>query len=335
MQALSPLAAQPVPVDVCGTDPGTVCRWVYERSGSKVWAQLADWAIDRPLRIAVILIIGFVVSRVLQRSVNRFGAGAVARSERQMEESQRTRTPGMPTAPLSSRARQRASTLTSVLSSLVAGVVWVAVGLLVLGEIGITLGPLLAGAGVVGVVLAFGAQHVVADFLAGWFMLTEDQFGVGDVVDLGEVTGTVERVSLRVTTVRDVHGSLWHVPNSEIHRVANKSQLWSQAVIDIDVQYDTDLRQAQSLLQQVAEDLWHDATFTGGEIIDRPQVLGVEKLAADGVTLRLVVKTDPADQWAVARELRLRIKEAFAQAGIAVAAAPKPLVAPPAPSRDR
>lgn len=333
MEVPSILVQSSVPVEVCGADPGTVCRVVFERTGSKLWAQLADWAIDRPLRITLIVVIGFLVSRMLQRSVRRFGNRAVARSERLLEETQRNRTPGTPVEPLSSRVRQRASTLTSVLSSLVAGAVWVAVGLLVLGQIGISLGPLLAGAGVVGVVLAFGAQHVVADFLAGWFMLTEDQFGVGDVVDLGEVTGTVERVSLRVTTVRDVHGTLWHVPNSEIHRVANKSQLWSQAVLDVDVVYETDLRAAQALLQQVAEQLWNDESFTGGEIIDRPRVLGVEKLTAEGVTLRLVVKTDPADQWAVARELRLRIKEAFAQAGIAIATAPKPAVTPVTPTQ--
>ncbi len=216
------------------------------------------------------------------------------------------------------RAQQRAKTLTSVLSSLVSIVVWVIVSLIVLGEFGITLAPLLAGAGVVGIMLAFGAQTIIADFLAGIFMLLEDQFGVGDVIDLGEVAGTVEKVSLRVTTLRDVHGTVWHVPNSEIHRVANKSQIWSRAVLDIEVAYDTDLRRAEGIIQRVADDLWQDESFDGGDIIDPPEVWGVERLGADGVAIRLVVKTDPAEQWVVARELRLRIKEALDEAGVEI-----------------
>ena len=149
-------------------------------------------------------------------------------------------------------------------------------------------------------------------------MLVEDQFGVGDVVDLGEVTGTVEKVTLRVTTLRDVNGAVWHVPNSEVRRVVNKSQLWSRAVLDIDVAYDTDLRRAEGIIQRVADELWRDTDFDGGDIIDPPEVWGIERLGADGVTIRLVVKTDPAEQWAIARELRLRIKEALDEAGIEI-----------------
>ena len=114
--------------------------------------------------------------------------------------------------------------------------------LISLGEIGINLGPLIAGAGIVGVAVGFGAQSIVKDFLSGMFMLVEDQYGVGDSVDVGLASGTVERMTLRTTILRDTNGSVWYIPNGEIARVGNRSQVWSRAVLDIDVAYDTDLR---------------------------------------------------------------------------------------------
>ena len=205
-----------------------------------------------------------------------------------------------------------------MVGSLVTAVVWSVAFVVVLGLFDISLAPLFAGAGVVGVALGFGAQSVVADFLSGFFMLFEDQYGVGDVVDVGDASGTVEKFSLRTTTLRDVNGTVWHIPNSEIRRVGNKSQIWSRAVLDIDVAYDTDIRRAEGIIQRVADELWRDPEFTGGDIIDPPEVWGVERLGADGVTIRLVVKTDPAEQWIVGRELRLRVKEALDEAGIEI-----------------
>jgi len=271
------------------------------------------------LRLALIMLAGWLSSRAVRRSINRFGDRVAERGRQANEEYERQRRPGEPVDPESgSRTMQRAETLTSVLVSLGVSVVWVIVGLMALGQIGISVAPLLAGAGVVGVMLAFGAQSVVADFLSGMFMLIEDQFGVGDVIDVGDVTATVEKVSLRVTTLRDVDGTVWHVPNSQIRRVANHSQIWSRAVLDIDVAYDTDLRRAQAILQEVADGVWRDPEFRKGDIIEQPEVWGVQNLGADGIALRLAVKTDPSEQWAVARELRLRIKEAFDAAGIEI-----------------
>lgn len=305
-------------INACGEEPRLLCQWVYERTGSDTWSAGADWLVDRPLRVAVVLAIAWVISRMLRRSVTRFGQRAIARGERDRVRIERQRERGTPVEVLSTRAEQRAKTITSVLSSAVTAVVWVAAAMVVLDQLGISLAPLLAGAGVIGIMLGFGAQNVVADFLAGIFMLLEDQFGVGDVINAGEVTGTVEKVSLRVTTLRDVHGTVWHVPNAQIHRVGNLSQLWSRAVLDIEVAYETDLRRAEGVLQRVADELWQDADFTAGDIIDPPEVWGVQQLGADGIAIRLVVKTDPAEQWVVARELRLRIKEAFDEAGIEI-----------------
>ena len=302
----------------CGENPRRLCQWVFESTDSKAWAGIADWVVDRPFRVTLIVVAAFLLVRVLRRSVTRFGERAVARSERDRIQQERRRERGTSAEEFTGRAEQRVKTVTSVLSSLVTATVWTLAALLILSQLGISLAPVLAGAGVLGIMLGFGAQHVVAYFLAGIFMLLEDQFGVGDVVNVGEVTGTVEKVSLRVTTIRDVRGTVWHVPNSEITRVGNLSQLWSRAVLDIDVAYDTDLRRAEGVLQRVADELWQDPEFTGGDIIDPPEVWGIQNLGADGIAIRLVVKTDPAEQWVVARELRLRIKEAFDEAGIEI-----------------
>jgi small conductance mechanosensitive channel len=305
-------------VDACGETPTRLCRWVFDQTGSETWAGLSDWVVDRPLRIVVILIGAFVITRVLKHSVLRFGERLAERSERERIRQERQRDRRMGELVVNGRAEQRTKTITSVLSSLVTAVVWTVAALMILGLLGTSLAPVIAGAGVLGIVLGFGAQNVVADFLTGIFMLIEDQFGVGDVIDVGEVTGTVEKVSLRVTTVRDINGTVWHVPNSEIHRVGNLSQLWSRAVLDIEVAYDTDLRKASAVIKRVADDLWHDDGFTDGDILEEPIVQGVQNLGADGIALRLVVKTDPAEQWVVARELRLRIKEALDAAGVEI-----------------
>ena len=135
-----------------------------------------------------------------------------------------------------------------MLSSVITALVWSVAALMMLGVFDINIGPLLAGAGIAGIAIGFGCQTVVKDFMSGLFMLIEDQFGVGDVIDVGPVTGTVEAVSLRTTTVRDVSGTVWHVPNGEVARVGNYSQLWSRALLDIEVAYETDLRFAEGVI---------------------------------------------------------------------------------------
>lgn len=295
----------------CGTDAGLLCTFIFEQTESEQVASFFDQWLLVPVRVLVIIILAIVILQLLRffirtavSSFTRSGAERLARNE------------DGATPVTIERALRRAETLIAVVQSLATVIVWVTALFFILNEFDISLAPLFAGAGVLGIVIGFGAQDVVADFLSGFFMLFEDQYGVGDVVDVGEVTGRVEDVSLRTTTIRDVSGTVWHIRNSEIKRVANKSQLWSRAVIDVSVAYDTDLRRAEGIIQRVADNLWHDTSFTKGSIIDAPEVWGVEALGADGISIRLVVKTDPAEQFAVARELRLRIKEALEEAGI-------------------
>ena len=306
--------------NACGSNPGQFCEWVYDQTGNETFSTIIAWGVDRPLRIVIIIVLAFVVSRLLQQAVVHFGEKLADDVQNQRIHQLRTGRAGqfLIDEQQDQRSKARTETITSVLGSAASMVVWTIAVLLVLGEIGISLAPLIAGAGIAGVAIGFGAQSVVRDFLSGFFMLVEDQYGVGDVVDVGDVAGTVERVTLRTTVLRDVRGNQWHVPNGEIHRVGNMSQLWSRALLDIEVAYDTDLRLAQGIIQHVADDLWHDEDFDGGDIIDPPEVWGIESLGADGISIRLVVKTDPAEQWAIARELRLRIKEAFDEAGIEI-----------------
>jgi moderate conductance mechanosensitive channel len=205
--------------------------------------------------------------------------------------------------------------LSTVLRSVVTFVVWTMALFLVLDQIGIDLGPMLAGAGILGVALGFGSQSLVKDFLAGVFILVEDQFGVGDTVDLGEAVGVVEVVSLRTTRLRSVDGTVWHVPNGEIGRVGNKSQHWSRALLDIQVAYTTDLTLARSVIQETADQVWREEPET---ILEEPELWGVENLGAHGIEIRLVVKTQPSKQWEISRLIRERIKEAFDERGIEI-----------------
>ena len=153
------------------------------------------------------------------------------------------------------------------------------------------------------------------DFLSGVFILIEDQFGVGDIVNLdNETSGTVEAVSLRTTRLRSVDGTVWHVPNGEIRRVGNQSQHWSRALIDIEVAYDTDIDHAKDVIGGVA----HEIAAEDSDVLDEPEVWGVEALGANGITIRLVVKTRPSEQYRVSRELRQRLKAAFEREGIEI-----------------
>jgi small-conductance mechanosensitive channel len=215
------------------------------------------------------------------------------------------------------RKVQRARTMGSVLKSVVSIVVFVVAALMVLSKLGQNIAPLLASAGILGVALGFGSQSLVKDFLSGMFMLFEDQYGVGDVIDVGEASGTVEAVSLRVTRMRDVNGTVWYIRNGEIPRVGNMSQNWARTVLDVAVSYHEDLAKVRRVLEEIAHDLWENDDFRG-LIIEQPEVWGVEALTPDAVTMRVTLKTAPMEQWNIAREMRERIKARFDYEGIEV-----------------
>jgi len=214
------------------------------------------------------------------------------------------------------RRTQRAAAMGSVMRSFASILILAIAVVLVLGELGINLTPIVASAGVVGVALGFGAQNLVKDFLSGIGLILEDQYGVGDVVDLGEASGTIEGVGLRTTRLRDNAGVVWYVRNGEIIRVGNKSQGYAQVVLDVPVAHDTDLDLARQTMQEVGDALVHDENWAD-KVLGEAESLGVEQITATGIVLRLQVRTTTADQWRVARELRLRIAQRFAELDIA------------------
>jgi small conductance mechanosensitive channel len=179
-----------------------------------------------------------------------------------------------------------------------------------LSALGLNIGPVLASAGIIGVALGFGSQTLVKDFLSGIFMIFEDQYGVGDVVDLGEASGTVEAVSLRVTRLRDANGTVWYMRNGEIIRVGNMSQNWARTVLDVQVSAREDLAKVRRVLAEVSDELWKDEDFEG-VIIEEPEIWGIEAMTPDAITLRVTLKTAPMEQWRVARAMRERIKARF------------------------
>ncbi len=330
-------AAAPSPgkIEACGPvgQQSWVCSTAYDLTHNVGVAKGFD-RIDELVRIVIILVVAYLVVRlsrfVIRRVTNRMegedAIDALGRFRR------RTGLSLLDTGPVPTvRRKQRARTMGSVLRSIVALIIWFTAFVMILDSLDVNFGPLLASAGVVGVALGFGAQSLVRDFLAGFFMLVEDQFGVGDVIDAGFASGTVEGVSLRTTRLRDVQGVVWHIPNGEIHRVANMSQQWSRALLDVPVAYDTDIDSAIEVIERSASEVTTDPRFSSS-VLSAPEVWGVESLDADRVVIRLVVKTRPLEQWRVARELRARIKGAFDAAGIEV---PWPRPAYPAAGTPR
>ncbi|MEX2292420.1 MAG: mechanosensitive ion channel family protein [Acidimicrobiales bacterium] len=320
------LSSQGMVDDACGSDPSFICREVLDRTDSVRWAELSDVLFAKPLTILVILGVALVARYLLRHAIERFigslsgdkrPSRRIKRKLRGTAFGQRLPEGVLVTAGYSLRSAARAQTLGVVLKSLAGFVIWSIAVITILGELGVNLGPLVAGAGIVGVALGFGAQSLVKDFLAGVFILIEDQYGVGDIIDAGEATGTVEAVSLRTTRLRDVNGAMWHIPNGQIVRVGNMSQQWARALLDVSVNYEADLEVAQATIKRVADEVWQDPKWAR-KVLEEPEVWGVEDFGADGITIRLVVKTQPSEQFKVLRELRVRLKMALDEAGIEI-----------------
>ena len=307
-------------VNACGPkgDQSWLCSTVYRITGDAHAADVAD-ALAKPIRILVVLLLAWIAVRITRMLTSRLVKHLSGGVEKLA--SMRGGVAFVDTGPMPQARRvQRAETIGAVLRSIITIVIWSIAGLTVLEILGINLAPLIAGAGIAGLALGFGAQSLVRDFLSGMFMLMEDQFGVGDVVDTGVATGTVEGVSLRTTRLRDIDGVVWHIPNGTILRVGNKSQQWSRAVVDVPVTFEADTGAATEVIHEVAAGIWHEPEFAS-VILAEPSVLGVESLAPGRVVIRVVVRTKPQEQWRVERELRTRIKTALDAAGIGLPSA--------------
>jgi len=301
----------------------TICSFVRAATGSEDVASAADFLIGPPLYVCAIVLGTMVVRWILHRLVDRVvrsaerpivpdriaarvvGNGVLGRSAEHASADVAGAT----------RRAQRARTIGSLLKSIVSGALVAIATTMILSELGFNIAPILASAGIVGVAIGFGAQTLVKDLLSGIFMIFEDQYGVGDVIRVNDVQGTVEAVTLRVTRLRDGNGTVWYVRNGEVTKIGNMSQNWARAVLDVAVPHEADLHTARRVLLDVATGLLDDEDWAG-RVIERPEVPGVESVNGDEVVLRLAVKTGPMEQWAVARELRERIKYRLEAEGI-------------------
>ncbi|HEY3733806.1 MAG TPA: mechanosensitive ion channel family protein [Streptosporangiaceae bacterium] len=295
----------------CGHTPGSACRLVWDLSHSGRAARLTQAYLAGPvsvaLKIAFVLLLAIIVRAAVHRLINRVTTRAAK--------------PGPPALlpDLSGeRRRQRAHALGSILRNASSILIFGLAGMTILGDLGINLAPVLASAGVLGVALGFGAQNLVGDFLAGISLLLEDQYGVGDVITNGTVTGTVEEVGLRITSLRDVNGMVWHIRNGSIQQIGNQSQGWARAVIDFPVPYTQDSSQVREIMTRVSVDMWAEPQWHG-IIQEEPKVWGVQSVSSSEAVWRLVAMTTAPRQYEVERELRERVKAALDGAGITTA----------------
>jgi moderate conductance mechanosensitive channel len=314
-------AVLPVRPD-CADDVGTWCARFYSWTNNDFLARSADTIVAASTSIVLILVLALIARFLVHRAIHRIVDGATSsRVSRLLGRAPRVRT-AAGTPPASQRRAQRARTIGSVLRSLSSAVVGLVAVIMILAEFGVALAPILASAGIVGVAVGFGAQNLVRDFLSGMFMLLEDQYGVGDIVDLGEAGGVVEAVGLRITTLRDINGTVWYVRNGEILRVGNKSQGFAVAVVDIPVAHSADVTTATDLLGRTAAERVAAADIAD-DVLEPPEVLGIERVGPEGVTLRLTVRVNPGRQFAVQRALNGAITDAFDDNGV-----PRPGIIP-------
>jgi small conductance mechanosensitive channel len=310
-------AASPCP------SQGSICEFVLDQTGNGPLASLLGQVVPIILTIIFVFLAAAIITRIATKVIHKVVTRTASESRDALRAITR-RAPSIQTAippeervAREARQQQRTETIATVLGSIAVFVVYLIAVFIALSKLQIDIGPLVAGAGVIGVALGFGAQSLVRDFLSGIFMILEDQYGVGDIVDVGEATGTVEAITLRVTRLRDVEGTVWHVPNGQIIRVGNLSQLWSRSLLDIGVSYDTDLDHASTCITTVANGMAEDPEWRDA-ILEPPELWGVQQFGPNEVVLRLVMKTQPAAQWKVNREFRARIKKAFDAEGIEI-----------------
>jgi small conductance mechanosensitive channel len=295
-----------------GTTPAV--RLALPRTAHQASSWVDDnWAgwLQAGLRILLIVVIAVVLRQVVRRAISR----TIDRMNRGAEAAAGTTLGGLLVN--AERRKQRSEAIGSVLRSVASFLILGTAALTVLSVLKINLAPLLASAGVAGVAIGFGARNLVTDFLSGVFMILEDQYGVGDVIDAGVATGTVVEVGLRVTKLRGDEGEIWYVRNGEVKRIGNLSQGWATAIVDVQVGADQDLDRARSVIAATAEEMT-EASPWDERLWEPVKVLGLASVTAESVVVQVRAKTMPGQAAEVARELRWRIKRAFDRAGIAI-----------------
>ncbi len=298
---------------VCVADAGSWCATFYRITDSDFLARSADTIVSVTIQIVFIVVLALIARWAAHRLIRRIIDGAMTSGVSRLI----TRTPRTENAPPPTlRRAQRARTIGSVLRSISSAVILTVAAIMVLGAFGLNLAPILASAGIVGVAVAFGAQNLVRDFISGMLMLLEDQFGVGDSVDVGgSAIGVVESVGLRITTLRGDDGTVWYVRNGEIQRVGNRSQGFAKAVVDLAVAHHADIAKAIRIAGTTATERL-TSEDVADDVLEPVDVGGVEKIGSEGVTLRLTVRVAPGKEARIQRALYVAITTAFDEAGI-------------------
>lgn len=301
----------------CENGGGLICT-LMQSVLPATWAPAVAGAIAIVLVVLVALITRKVANHLITRVVRRASSSNGSSIAGRLRGKQNIPLEGLD-AVAAERRRQRAETIGSVLRSVASVVILGTAALTVLDRLSVPIAPLLTSVGIVGVAVGFGAQELVKDFIAGMFMLLEDQYGVGDVIDAGAAVGTVEAVTLRITRLRDNDGRVWYIRNGTIVRVGNESQGWARAVVDVPVAYASDIPAVREMLQQVVDDMWNDPAYRDVILVEEPQVWGIEQISDTAIVFRISAKTIPSRQSEVAREFRLRVKAALDRAAITIA----------------
>ncbi|TDI54714.1 MAG: mechanosensitive ion channel family protein [Acidobacteria bacterium] len=292
---------------------GPLCNLLADWTGNEAFAETISWLLGTPAKIIIITVLALILNRLARRLINRLSdrLGVVTADTHIVSERSRE------------RAEERADTIGSLLRSLASVVIFSISLIIILATFGIAVVPAIASAGVLAIAIGFGAQSIVEDLLRGVFMLAEDQFGVGDRVDVGTVNGYVERVTLRTMVIRDSDGVLWHMPNSEINYVANESQESSRAVVEIAIPYGSDMRGAMKILQHAADLACSDSEWS--DIVKGPaEVRGIQQLGDHEVMVRVQVWVAPGSKRPFQRHLRLYLQEGLDEAGLGNS--PKPSI---------
>jgi len=265
------------------------------------WTNVTDWLLDHGVRILVILIVGGILWFILRRIIRPIIRRAMVRTR---GESRRG-------------VEKRVDTLTGVFTGVGRIAVLVIVLLLILTELDINIGPILAGFGIAGIAVGFGAQYLIRDLIAGIFVIMENQYRVGDVAKIADIAGLVEDITLRKTVLRDLDGIVHHVPNGEIRTASNYTRHFSRVNIDFPVAYGTDLDYAIEVMNRVGMELAEDEKWKD-LIVTPPQVLRVNNLGDSGIDIKMLGDVKPSEQWGIMGELRLRMKKAFDSEGIEI-----------------
>ncbi len=258
------------------------------------WNSVTAWLVQHGIKILIILVVGTILWFLMQKLIPPLVNSTVERSKGESKKG----------------LEKRTNTLVRVITGAGKIIIVVVVILMVLTEVGVPIGPMLAGFGIAGVAVGFGAQFLVRDLIAGIFILWENQYRVGDIAMVGGVTGLVEDVTLRKTVLRDFDGVVHHVPNGEIKVASNYTRHFSRVNLDISVSYGTDLDHAMAVINRIGEEIFADSNWHD-RLITPPKAMRVNKFGDSGIDIKVMCDVKPSEQWAIMGEIRLRLKKAF------------------------